>query len=64
MGRDIFHQTRLLRAPSNMALNISRDGAIQGWNDLRGLILARPDPLGATQVFVGLKGVGDPSWDH
>ncbi|KAK4818643.1 hypothetical protein QYF61_016614 [Mycteria americana] len=27
MGRDIFHQIRLLRAPSNLALNVSRDGA-------------------------------------
>ena len=27
MSRDIFHQTRLLRAPANLALNISRVGA-------------------------------------
>jgi len=27
MGRDTFHQTRLLRAPSNPALNTSREGA-------------------------------------
>jgi len=27
MSRDIFNQTRLLRAPSNLALNVSRDGA-------------------------------------
>ena len=27
MSRDIFHQTRLLRAPSNLALNTSREGA-------------------------------------
>jgi len=27
MGRDIFHQPRLLRAPSNMALNTAREGA-------------------------------------
>jgi len=26
MGRDIFHQTRLLRAPSNLALNPAREG--------------------------------------
>jgi len=28
MSRDIFHQTRLLRAPSNLALNNSREGAV------------------------------------
>ena len=27
MSRDIFHQTRLLRAPSNLALNTVREGA-------------------------------------
>jgi len=27
MGRDAFHQTRLLRAPSNLALNTAREGA-------------------------------------
>ena len=27
MSRDLFHQTRLLRAPSNLALNPARDGA-------------------------------------
>jgi len=27
MGRDIFHQPRLLRAPSNLALNTAREGA-------------------------------------
>ena len=27
MARDTFHQTRLLRAPSNLALNTSREGA-------------------------------------
>ena len=27
MGRDIFHQTRLLRAPSNLAFNTSREEA-------------------------------------
>jgi len=27
LGRDIFHQTRLLKAPSNLALNIAREGA-------------------------------------
>ena len=27
MSRDIFNQTRLLRAPSNLAWNVSRDGA-------------------------------------
>ncbi|KAK4831309.1 hypothetical protein QYF61_016798 [Mycteria americana] len=27
MGRDIFNQIRLLRAPSNLTLNVSRDGA-------------------------------------
>jgi len=27
MSRDIFHQTRLLKAPSNLALNTSREGA-------------------------------------
>jgi len=27
MSRDIFHQTRLLRAPSNLALNTAREGA-------------------------------------
>jgi len=27
MGRDSFHQTRLLRAPSNLALNTAREGA-------------------------------------
>jgi len=27
VSRDIFNQTRLLRAPSNLALNVSRDGA-------------------------------------
>jgi len=27
MGRDIFHQTRLLKAPSNLALNTAREGA-------------------------------------
>ena len=26
-SRDIFNQTRLLRAPSNLAWNVSRDGA-------------------------------------
>jgi len=26
MGRDIFHQTRVLRAPSNLALNPAREG--------------------------------------
>jgi len=26
-SKDIFNQTRLLRAPSNLALNVSRDGA-------------------------------------
>jgi len=25
VSRDTFHQTRLLRAPSNLALNVSRD---------------------------------------
>lgn len=25
MGRDIFHQTRMLRAPSHQDLNLSRD---------------------------------------
>jgi len=27
VGRDIFHQTRLLRAPSNLAFNTAREGA-------------------------------------
>jgi len=27
MSRDIFHQTKLLRAPSNLALNTAREGA-------------------------------------
>jgi len=27
MGRDTFHQTRLLKAPSSLALNTSREGA-------------------------------------
>ena len=27
MSRDIFHQPRLLRAPSNLALNPAREGA-------------------------------------
>jgi len=27
MGRDIFHQTRLLKAPSNLALNTAKEGA-------------------------------------
>jgi len=27
MSRDIFHQARLLRAPSNLALNTAREGA-------------------------------------
>jgi len=27
MSTDIFHQTRLLRAPSNLALNTAREGA-------------------------------------
>jgi len=27
MSRDVFHQTRLLRAPSNLALNTAREGA-------------------------------------
>jgi len=27
MGRDKFHQTRLLKAPSNLALNTAREGA-------------------------------------
>jgi len=27
MSRDIFHQTRVLRAPSNLALNTVREGA-------------------------------------
>jgi len=27
MGRDSFHQTRLLRAPFNLALNAAREGA-------------------------------------
>jgi len=27
MSRDIYHQTRLLRAPSNLTLNVSRDRA-------------------------------------
>jgi len=27
VGRDTFHQTRLLKAPSNLALNTSREGA-------------------------------------
>jgi len=27
MSRHIFHQTRLLRAPSSLALNTARDGA-------------------------------------
>jgi len=27
MSRDIFHQTRLLRAPSNLTLNTAREGA-------------------------------------
>jgi len=27
VSRDIFNYTRLLRAPSNLALNVSRDGA-------------------------------------
>jgi len=27
MGRDILHQTRVLRAPSNLALNTAREGA-------------------------------------
>ena len=27
MGRDPFHQTSLLKAPSNLALNTAREGA-------------------------------------
>jgi len=27
MGRDPFHQTRVLRAPSNLASNTAREGA-------------------------------------
>jgi len=27
LGRDMFHWTSLLKAPSNLALNTSRDGA-------------------------------------
>jgi len=27
MGRDTFHQTRLLKAPPSLALNTSREGA-------------------------------------
>ena len=27
MSRDIFHQPRVLRAPSNLALNPAREGA-------------------------------------
>jgi len=27
MSRDVFHQTRLLRAPSNLAFNTAREGA-------------------------------------
>jgi len=27
ISRDMFHQTRLLRAPSNLALNTAREGA-------------------------------------
>jgi len=27
VGRDTFHQTRLLKAPSNLALNTAREGA-------------------------------------
>jgi len=27
MGRDTSHQTRLLKAPSNLALNTAREGA-------------------------------------
>ena len=26
-GRDTFHEIRLLKAPSNLALNIAREGA-------------------------------------
>jgi len=28
ISRDIFHQPRLLRAPSNLALNPAREGAV------------------------------------
>jgi len=28
IGRDTFHQTRLLRAPSNLASNTAREGAV------------------------------------
>jgi len=27
MGKDTFHQTRLRKAPSNLALNTAREGA-------------------------------------
>jgi len=28
MGRDVFHQTRLLRTPSSLSLNTAREGAL------------------------------------
>jgi len=28
MGRDVFHQTRLLKTLSNLALNTAREGAL------------------------------------
>jgi len=34
LGRDTFHQTRLLKAPSNMTLNTSREGAATSLGNL------------------------------
>jgi len=30
VGKDTFHQTRLLKAPSNLALDTGREGAVEG----------------------------------
>ena len=51
MGRDTFHQPRVLRAPSNLALNPAREGAR--------CILTQPVRLFASLI---LKNPEQKSW--
>ena len=58
MAGDIFHEVRVLKAPSNLTLNASRDGAS---TTCLGNLCQRPTPLIVTNVLL-LSNLNLPSF--
>jgi len=54
MCRDTFHQSRLLRAPSNVTLNIAREGAATASLDslCQGLATLRVKDFFLTLIYI------------